>query len=155
MPIFSIIKEYQIVQGSSTLCSSKNSSTRFYICSFTEREDSNSVLYPILHILTIFPTSVTMILTDRQCKAWSGRVSSQWYQVLQILVVRSSVFTLHICRENILFWKRQALLQWSAWIGWLKNSNSSSIRSFQISKFGTRSSSKILLVPCIRVYMYV
>ena len=67
----------KLVQGSSTLCSSKNSSTRFYICSFTEGEDSNSVLYPVLHILTIFPTSVTMILTDRQCKLLSGRVSSQ------------------------------------------------------------------------------
>ena len=81
-----------VVQGSSILCWSKNSSTRFYICSFTEREDSNFVLYPILHILTIFPTSVTMILTDRQCKVLSGRVSSQCNHVLQILVVRSTVY---------------------------------------------------------------
>ena len=55
-----------VVQGASTLCSSKNPNTRFYICSFIEREDSNSVLYPVLYIVTIFPTSVTRILTDRQ-----------------------------------------------------------------------------------------
>ena len=68
---------WRLVQGASTLSSSKNPSTRFYICSFIEREDSNSVLYPVLYILTIFPTSVARILTDRQCKGLSGRVSSQ------------------------------------------------------------------------------
>ena len=60
-----------------------------------------------------------------------------------------SIYITHLLERIYYFETRQALLQWSAWIGWLKNSNSSSIRSFQISKFGTRSFSKILLVPCI------
>ena len=95
--------------GKSTLSSIKNSSTRFYICSFTERENSNPVLYPVLHIVPIIPTSMTMILTDRQCKAWSGRVSSQCNQVLQILVARRTVFTLHICQREYIILKQGKL----------------------------------------------
>ena len=102
---------WKLVQGSSTLCSSKNSSTRFYICSFTEIEDSNSVLYPVLHILTIFPTSVTMILTDRQCKVLSGRVSSQCNQVFTDSFGQGlSIYITHLIERIYYFETRQALL---------------------------------------------
>ena len=46
---------FPIVHGSITLSSSKNSSNRFYICSFTERETSNPIKYPVLHIVKLQP----------------------------------------------------------------------------------------------------
>ena len=39
------------------------------------------------------------------------------------------------------------ILQYGSIIGWLKDLKSSSTRSFQIQKFGTRSSSKIGFIP--------
>ena len=68
LPNFGVANHQQVQEGTVNRSLSKNPSTRFTICSFTETEDSNPVIYSEVHILHISSPYVTIILSVKFCQ---------------------------------------------------------------------------------------
>ena len=93
-------EDLEVKEGTINRSSSKNPSTRFTICSFTETEDSNLVIYPELHILPIsspYDAIILPVLPVKFCQPG--------FPACEIRFYRSGAQYLHhtSVREYILF----------------------------------------------------
>ena len=80
---------FEIKQGTSNRSSSKNPSTSFTICLFTNTEDSNPVIYSELHIEHISSPYGKIIMSVKFCQPVKSGLSQEW--------ITSTIFTSHIC----------------------------------------------------------